>query len=234
MPTNLVLGIETTTTAGSVVLVENPDEPNERTLISEQWRRDRSHAEVLGPSLERIAPYFSKLSAVAVGQGPGSFTGIRVGINAARALGWSLQLPVVTVSSTENMLEGARSSGAVPSHQLVVAILPAQMGLVFSQWSSQKPGAYSIQDLKDRLAQYDRAICLIGDGSTLVEDELRRSGIAIHRPSTDLDFPTAHIAVRLAQRRLTAPPLVRMGEKFTWQAAQALYIRGSGAEERMS
>lgn len=234
MSTNLVLGIETTTTAGSVVLVENPDEPNERTLISEQWRRDRSHAEVLGPSLERVAPYFSKLSAIAVGQGPGSFTGIRVGINAARALGWSLHLPVVTISSTENLLEGARSSGAIPANQLVVATLPAQMGLVFAQWSSEAPGAYSVHELRDRLAAYSGAICLIGDGYTLVQEELRQSGLTIHRPSSDLDFPTAHIAVRLAKRKLIARPLVRKAEKFTWQAAQALYIRGSGAEEKMS
>ena len=234
MSTNLVLGIETTTTAGSVVLIENPDEPNERTLLSEQWRRDRSHAEVLGPALERVAPYFSKLSAVAVGQGPGSFTGIRVGINAARALGWSLGLPVITISSTENMLEGARSSGAIPSDQLVVATLPAQMGLVFAQWSSLPPGAYSVHELRDRLAQNGGDICLIGDGSTLVQDALREAGLKIHRPTTDLDFPTAHVAVRLAQRKHIAPPLVRKDEKFTWQGAQALYIRGSGAEEKMS
>jgi tRNA threonylcarbamoyl adenosine modification protein YeaZ len=234
MSTNLVLGIETTTTAGSVVLVENPDEPNERTLVSEQWRRDRSHAEVLGPSLERVAPYFTKLSAIAVGQGPGSFTGIRVGINAARALGWALGLPVITISSTENMLEGARASGTVPPNQLVVAALPAQMGLVFAQWSAEPPGAYTAYELRDRFAQHSEAICLIGDGSTLVQDTLRQAGLQIHRPATDLDFPTAHVAVRLARRKLIAQPLVRKDEKFTWQAAQALYIRGSGAEEKMS
>ena len=234
MSTNLVLGIETTTTTGSVVLIENADEPNERTLISEQWRRDRSHAEALGPSLERVAPYFSKLSAIAVGQGPGSFTGIRVGINAARALGWSLGLPVITVTSTENMLEGVRSSGTVPSDQLVVATLPAQMGLVFAQWSAEPPGAYTAYELRDRLAQHNGVIGLIGDGSTLVQDTLHEGGLKIHRLSANLDFPTAHIAVRLAQRKLVAPPLVRKEEKFTWQAAQALYIRGSGAEEKMS
>ncbi len=247
---NLVLGIETTTTAGSVVLIENPNRPDERTLISEQWRRDRSHAEVLGPALETIAPYFKKLSSIAVGQGPGSFTGIRVGINAARALGWSLKLPVVTVTSTENMIEGARASGALTPGELIVATLPAQMGLVFAQWSFgtgtgrqlSGPAAYSAQQLSALLLTLQNThfagqsvpIYLIGDGRTLVEDTLRGSGLKIQRPVGELDFPTGHVAIRLAQQRLFAPPFVRKDDKFSWQTAQPLYIRGSGAEEKLS
>ena len=95
-----ILAFDTSTAQGAVAVLEG-----ERVLIERTWRREKSHSELLTAEIESTlidaATEMSSVDAFAVGQGPGSFTGIRVAINAARALAYALQKPVYVFKTSE-------------------------------------------------------------------------------------------------------------------------------------
>src|SRR5947209_1563563 len=95
-----ILAIDTSCGAASVAVVESGQvEP--LAVISRTMAR--GHAEALAPMVEevvrRIKPGAASLDRIAVTTGPGSFTGIRVGLALARAMGLGLGIPVVGVST---------------------------------------------------------------------------------------------------------------------------------------
>jgi tRNA threonylcarbamoyladenosine biosynthesis protein TsaB len=78
----------------------------------QDWRHSETLFEGIEKLLRRRKWALTTLSGVAVSVGPGSFTGIRIGLAVARALGQSLQIPVVGVSSLKVMAAGARTKAA--------------------------------------------------------------------------------------------------------------------------
>lgn len=122
----LVLGIETASALGGVALVSDAgDLLGEITL-----RNHENHAERILPALDWLlatlgsAP--SALAAVAVSSGPGSFTGLRAGIAAAKGLSFSLGVPLYGVPTLE-----ALAANAPPGDGPVCAVLNARRGEVF-------------------------------------------------------------------------------------------------------
>ena len=108
---------------------------NEATPIAaESLPMERGHAEALLPLLDRLIARvesgFEAVSRVAVTIGPGSFTGIRVGVAAARAVGLACQVPVVGVPTLTALAAPAIASGGKP--KIVVAI-DAKHGSVYAQ-----------------------------------------------------------------------------------------------------
>ena len=75
----LVLAIETSTPLGSIAVVEQSG----NVLFSESFESNRSHNSMLFAPLQRALGTFSEIDAVIVGTGPGSYTGVRIGISAA-------------------------------------------------------------------------------------------------------------------------------------------------------
>jgi tRNA threonylcarbamoyl adenosine modification protein YeaZ len=95
-----VLAIDTALGACSAAVL---DIAGAEPLAVEQMPLERGHAEALMPLIERVMAGvdggFGSLSRVAVTVGPGSFTGLRVGVAAARAIGLAARIPVVGVST---------------------------------------------------------------------------------------------------------------------------------------
>lgn len=241
-----ILAIETCTAAGSVAVLFSPDQTNEKVLANNEWMRSRSHAEVATPAIEdavKIAGGWEKIDILAVGVGPGSFTGIRVGLNAARAIAWSTHRALVPIRSTDALIEAARSAGVATRGDVIVAVLNAQMGLYFAAWEISStavtdPAAFDVASLGEKLKALNKPVTLLGESADIVAPELQALGLVVHRMNaTHLDFPhalsVARLAARLIQQKaksLDPSSLVRL---FSWQATQPLYIRGSGAEEKM-
>jgi tRNA threonylcarbamoyladenosine biosynthesis protein TsaB len=96
----VILAIDTALPAVSACVLE---ESEEEPLSLETMPMERGHAEALLPLLDRVLGQveggFASLDRVAVTVGPGSFTGLRVGIAAARAIGIACSIPVVGVST---------------------------------------------------------------------------------------------------------------------------------------
>ncbi|WP_207533948.1 tRNA (adenosine(37)-N6)-threonylcarbamoyltransferase complex dimerization subunit type 1 TsaB [Desertivirga arenae] len=101
----LILQIETSTTSCSVALAENGNvlsvkEMNERNIHA-------SHITLfIGEVLKCSGRTMSDLDAVAVSKGPGSYTGLRIGVSAAKGLCYALDIPLVAVSTLQAMAAG--------------------------------------------------------------------------------------------------------------------------------
>ncbi len=99
-----LLAIDTALAACSAAVLDTAHRTlNGGIIASESLAMDRGHAEALIPLIARVMPAsglsFADLDRVAVTTGPGSFTGLRVGIAAARGLGLAMKIPVVGVST---------------------------------------------------------------------------------------------------------------------------------------
>lgn len=168
-----------------------------------------------------------EVERLAVGKGPGSFTGIRIAINAARALAYARGLPIHAFDTTEIL------AAAVPvkTSPLLVAVNAHKNLLYISRfeagpgrWSRTRgPDALSLDDIeKIVLAPH---IC-VGDGYPEFKDVLpARLKSKLVRDERLADFPLPEILGRMAYDDTSAP--------LVWNELQALYIRSSEAEEKL-
>ncbi|HEY9000547.1 MAG TPA: tRNA (adenosine(37)-N6)-threonylcarbamoyltransferase complex dimerization subunit type 1 TsaB [Mucilaginibacter sp.] len=102
---SLILQIETATTVCSVALSENGN-----VLASKEIQQRNVHAEVITLFIDEVlkttGKQYSELSAVAVSCGPGSYTGLRIGISVTKGLCYSLDIPFIAVETLEAMTDG--------------------------------------------------------------------------------------------------------------------------------
>jgi tRNA threonylcarbamoyladenosine biosynthesis protein TsaB len=125
------LGISTSTERGSVALVEG-----ERVLASEAWLHLEGHAERLFAALDRVFAQArvsrAELGVVGCDIGPGSFTGVRVGVASAQGIALGLGLRMVPVLSFEAMAHAARHADAGGSaHEACVVAIDAKKDEAF-------------------------------------------------------------------------------------------------------
>ena len=95
-----ILGIDTSTPIGSVGLIEDDDFIAEHTLNVTQ-----AHSSRLMPAIDQVLKWGNlsvhELDACAVGIGPGSFTGVRIGVGTAKSLCYAIKKPIIGVSTLE-------------------------------------------------------------------------------------------------------------------------------------
>lgn len=101
----LILSIETTTTNCSVALGKD----GELIALKEYNSKSYSHAEKLHPFIAEVLEtggcQLSDLDAIAVSKGPGSYTGLRIGVSAAKGLCFSLDIPLLAIETLKTLLE---------------------------------------------------------------------------------------------------------------------------------
>jgi len=134
-----ILAIDTALGACAACVMEaEAQEP----LAQETLVMERGHAEALLPLLDRlvsnVAGGFASLDRVAVTVGPGSYTGLRVGIAAARAIGLAARVPVVGVTTLSALLAALVADD---NRRLLAAAIDAKHGQVYFQAIS--PGGQS-------------------------------------------------------------------------------------------
>jgi tRNA threonylcarbamoyladenosine biosynthesis protein TsaB len=120
-----LLAIETATESCSAALLAGG------RLIERSELAPRRHAELLLPMCEALLAEAglrrADLDAVAVGRGPGAFTGVRLAISAAQGIALALDIPVVTVSSLAALAMQAPDNGAA-----ILAVIDARMGEIYA------------------------------------------------------------------------------------------------------
>jgi tRNA threonylcarbamoyladenosine biosynthesis protein TsaB len=101
----LILHIETATDICSVALSEG-----DRLLSLMESGQERSHATLLNrfirQSAEQAGKSLNELQGVAVSKGPGSYTGLRIGVSTAKGIAYALQVPLLAVGTLEHMAGG--------------------------------------------------------------------------------------------------------------------------------
>ena len=227
----LTLAFETSAKAASVALTENGK------LLAESYQNTGlTHSQTLmvmaEDLLKQCGKTMSDVTAVAVAEGPGSFTGVRIGVSAAKGLAWGGQIPCYGVSTLEAM---AVSLGVYEGH--ICACMDARRNQVYNALFLVDNGkierisedrAIALTDLQEELEHIDGPIFLVGDGSMLTHKTL--SGAI-----DSLILPPEH---RMHQRAVGVALLAEKkqicGDAGDGNALSPNYLRLSQAErERM-
>ncbi len=122
-----ILSIETSTTNCSVSLSKN----GETLLLKEDYSNNYSHGERLhvfiDETLREAKIERSQLDAIAVSKGPGSYTGLRIGVSAAKGLCYALDIPLISISTLEALAHQVK-----PESGVIVPMLDARRMEVYS------------------------------------------------------------------------------------------------------
>ena len=168
----MILGIDTSTPA-TAVAVWSPDGPAVERRDDPPPGQRPGHASRLLALVNEVVGDWSDVERIAVGLGPGGFTGLRIGIATARALAQARDLPLVGVSSLAAL--------AAPHEGPVVAVIDARRGEVFAA----SPGAFEPVALAPEAlaARIEPGWLAVGDGAVRFRMELERAGA--HVPADD-------------------------------------------------
>ena len=223
----LILAFETTAKAGSVALLD------ENRLLGESYQNTGlTHSQTLmvmaEDLLKQCGKTVSDITAVAVAEGPGSFTGVRIGVAAAKGFAWGAELPCYGVSTLEAMAE---TLGVWQGY--VCPCMDARRSQVYNALFYVNDGeirrvredrAISLAELGEELKSLGGPIFLVGDGSTLTHKTLKDS-------VPDLVLPPGH---RMHQRAsgvaIAAAKKIAAGETGDANALTPNYLRLSQAE----
>jgi tRNA threonylcarbamoyladenosine biosynthesis protein TsaB len=202
----VILAFDTATPA-TAVAVWAPDGPQvERRDDPAPGERPR-HAERLlalaESALAQAGATWADVERLAVGIGPGGFTGLRLGVATARALAQGRGLPVVGVSSLEALAAGVTAAlgGAAPA--MVAAVIDARRGEVFAAaWRDGVPVLEPAALAPDALAERLQAgTVAVGDGAVRFREQLERAGVAVPADGSPAHRLSALAVARLAQGR---------------------------------
>ena len=158
------LAIETSGRIGSVALVEDG-----RVLVEDQFPHGLQHAAEMIPRIDRLcrdrgwSP--ADLRELYVSAGPGSFTGLRIGITLAKTLAFATEARIVAVPSVRVLARNAPAE----AEELIV-VLDAKREQIFTSrfrrssgdWQEQEPA--HLDDLSSMLVRSPRPVFLLGDG----------------------------------------------------------------------
>jgi len=223
----LILAFETSAKAASVALLD------EKKLLGESYQNTGlTHSQTLmvmaEDLLKQCGKAVSDITAVAVAEGPGSFTGVRIGVAAAKGFAWGRELPCYGVSTLEAM---AISLGIYDGY--VCPVMDARRSQVYNALFLAEGGeltrvrgdrAISLAELGEELKNLEKPVFLVGDGSQLCYNTLK-----VVCPG--LVLPPEH---RMHQRAvgvgLIAARQIALGEPGDGAAMTPNYLRLSQAE----
>ena len=160
----------------------------------------------------------------AVARGPGSFTGIRIGVSMVKGLAWALEKPCVGVSTLESMAWHGLSAGG-----LICPVMDARRSQVYNalfRIEGERPRrltedrAISLDELAAELKAYDEPVFLVGDGAELSYAALREKGIACRLAPENLRMQSAWGVAMAAQGK----------EPGSAESLLPVYLRLSQAE----
>jgi len=222
----LILGVSTSTKQVGAAIGGH-----EGVLASSHSARGKRHAENLAPAIDFVRRQarveLDEISAVAVDIGPGLFTGLRVGIAAAKAVAHALRVPMIGISSLDLLAWPVRHTS-----REIVAVIDARRGEVFSARYRPTPGGVQRlseplvcgpDDLRAELVADDHDYLVVGDGG-LRYAELLDDVISVEVGEQHLAYPNAASLVQLAHAKALREDFVK-----PWQL-EPLYLRAPDAE----
>ena len=222
----MLLAFETSAKAASVALFDG------EKLVGESYQNTGlTHSQTLLLMAEDlmkncgISP--KDLTGVAVAAGPGSFTGVRIGVSAAKGLAWGREIPCWGVSTLEAMALGLGIQDGY-----ILPTMDARRAQVYTALFSVKNGAITriledqaiaLAELKEKLSN-DMPIFLVGDGSTLTDHTLKEEIPSLVMP------PEHKMHQRAVGVGLAALAAISRGETGDGETLTPNYLRLSQAE----
>lgn len=111
-----ILYIETTTKNCSVALAENNNLLDEKEISSENYSHSENLTIFIKEIIEKNNLKFNQLNAVAISQGPGSYTGLRIGTSTAKGLCYALKIPLISVNTLKGIALHAKENNTADSY----------------------------------------------------------------------------------------------------------------------
>lgn len=195
----LMLGIDTATTGCSVALMDG-----EVCLAERQTRMPRGQSEALAPMIDEVMKLagipFDRLDGVAVTRGPGAFTGLRIGLAAARAMALSIAKPCIGITTFDSLLAQAQQREELKKEMaLLIAIESKRAELFVAMYGADgtqlsAPSARRPDDVKEIL-EGSSSLIVVGDASEKIEHALK-GRIEVQRVQ-EVEVPDAKIVAAL-------------------------------------
>ena len=223
----VVLGVDTAT-PDAVVGVSADGEPVREAQVPPGEDGRPNHARVLLPEIDRsvkAAGGWERIDRIAVGIGPGSFTGLRIGISTARALAQAREVPIAPVTSLAALARGiARHQRA--RGKLALPAIDARRSEVFAALYESgteiwDPFVAPPEQLADRLGELDQPALAAGDGALRFAAELEAAGATVAPPEDPIHHLVARDVCEAGEAAAEAPP----------DQIQPLYLRPPDAKK---
>lgn len=173
----MLLSFDSSAVTASAALTDG-----DRVIKSEFINAGLTHSETLLPMIKRVMEgcSFDELEAIAVTSGPGSFTGVRIGVATAKGLAFNADISCVGISTLEAIAHNFENG-------IVCAVMDARRMQFYNALFSVKDGnvtrmcddrAISIEELKSELSKYDEVI-IAGDGARLCYENIGLENVVL-------------------------------------------------------
>ena len=217
----LLLSVESSAVTASAALTQG-----DNVIRSEFINNGLTHSETLLPLIEKVMQGYSyaDLDAIAVTAGPGSFTGVRIGVATVKGLAFPHNIPCISVSTLEAVAYNFKDENAVicavmdaRRMQFYNALFKAENGVITRLCQDR---AISFENLADELVNFSRVI-VAGDGAKLFYEALNAENCEL--AAEDKIYQCGIGVAAAAQNK----------EKIPAAAIMPVYLRPSQAEREL-
>ncbi len=218
-----LLAIDTATESCSAALLCG------ESLIERSELAPRRHAELILPMIDSLLSEAGlsrrQLDGIAVGRGPGAFTGVRLAISVAQGLALGLDIPVVPVSSLAALAQDVPADAAAVAES-ILAVIDARMGEIYAGVFRRRDdglvesvGEESVTRASELVLLQSSQWCVVGSGWDAYRDALSAHLADPPRWADGARYPQAHAIARLAQPQFAA------GRGVSPEYALPVYLR---------
>lgn len=224
----LILALDSSAAPASVALLEDGKILSEFYINTKQ-----THSQTLMPMVESVLKLTNKtlddVTCMAVSAGPGSFTGVRIGVSCVKGLSMTRNIPCAGVSTLRAMAENARQLTGI-----VCAVMDARCGQVYNALFRAESGkltrlcddrALPIAELLEECKTFAEKIYLVGDGAELCYKTFAAIRAELLQPQ--LRFQHASGVAMAVQE------MVENGQTVTPDALMPIYLRLPQAEREL-
>ena len=200
---NYILHIDTTTKKCSVALAQDGELMIQKELLSEEF----SHSEQLHPFIEEVLKESglksSSLSAIAISKGPGSYTGLRIGVSAAKGLCFALDLPLIALNTLEIMVQPYE----VSPYSFIIPMLDARRMEVYTaifdetkKWIQETMAEVLTENTFTSIVN-EQSCLIIGDGAIKFKTLHPKINASY---TNEIHYPVAKDMINLAWKKFNA------------------------------
>ncbi|TCK87940.1 tRNA threonylcarbamoyladenosine biosynthesis protein TsaB [Natranaerovirga hydrolytica] len=175
-----ILAIESSGLTASVAVMTTEDLIGEYTLNCK-----KTHSQTLMPLIEQLNKdidlTLKDIDAIAISEGPGSFTGLRIGAATAKGLAFSLNIPILSVSSIDGL-----ANNILCEHSIICPIMDAKRNQIYTALYKREKGQLNkitdskvidIETLIEELKTYDQQVTFNGDGVEVYKEIIEQSSL---------------------------------------------------------
>ena len=229
----LILAVDTSAKPVSCALAQDG-----RVLGSFYANTGLTHSQTLMPMIESLLQIsehtISDLDAVAVNAGPGSFTGVRIGVSAVKGLAFAEKLPCIPISTLESMAENV----AAAPDAVICSLMDARCQQVYTALFEKDidgnlvrltaDEALTIAEAGEHLSTLERPIVLVGDGSEMCYRAWNETISDLYLAPASVRYQNASATAVLACREYS------LGRSISAEDLQPLYLRLPQAERELN